>query len=655
MKSKKLLVVLTALFCCFASAFVFTSCNKGGDDACAHVLEKHESVAATCTDDGTKTYWECTKCGKYFADAKATTEITQEQTVEKATGVHTFDGGYVCTSCGEPLLAENFKENVSASVNEAFENGFAVTVDFTDTVTSENSSRTTEIRNGEIVFDFASENEVPVALSFNVVMTDVYEGEESVFSVSVKAVLQGDTVYAEAIGAEDNEGEYAYVVVPASVVEDLVQRLIDQYLGGIPGVGEMIPDEELPITPAYVSGDLKIAYAATEGIEAVFSELEVVFRALFRPEATTDGYTFNFDWSIFSALNEQLSQMTVKDLFNAIVSAASEEPVEDAYAQVTTIAVTTYVSVIENVLPMTVGQVLDAIEEQFGMTVSDVLDQAGAMLAEYTGGAITSVEQLIYIASQGKIKIDISEYLADEQLLGMKIEDLLKKVFGVEELDLPMSAQIEMMMNQIGAMRVYDLLAQVIVEMTGDNTLTATGIKTMIDAVIGELTENVKISAKTDKEGNLLTIETEVRQNGESEEQTCKVAVYFSGYTAKADYDNVAGNASAKVTKMTADNVDSEEGVVAVDELGNVTITITSSNTSEDGTVNETYVTTYTFNLANVIYGYDHADAAEEGKLMAVVVATENYVKKIGEETTYTSASSLYLLTFEFTEGKFVR
>lgn len=43
---------------------------------------KHiEAKAATKTSEGNIEYWYCEGCGKYYKDAKATQEITKEQTV----------------------------------------------------------------------------------------------------------------------------------------------------------------------------------------------------------------------------------------------------------------------------------------------------------------------------------------------------------------------------------------------------------------------------------------------------------------------------------------------------------------------------------------------------------------------------------------------
>ena len=43
-----------------------------------HQVEAVAGVAPTCTQDGSKAYWHCTGCGKYFADAACTQEITED-------------------------------------------------------------------------------------------------------------------------------------------------------------------------------------------------------------------------------------------------------------------------------------------------------------------------------------------------------------------------------------------------------------------------------------------------------------------------------------------------------------------------------------------------------------------------------------------------
>jgi ribosomal protein L37AE/L43A len=47
----------------------------------AHTLTEVDYVAPTATEDGNINYWYCSVCGKYFADAEGTKEITYEETV----------------------------------------------------------------------------------------------------------------------------------------------------------------------------------------------------------------------------------------------------------------------------------------------------------------------------------------------------------------------------------------------------------------------------------------------------------------------------------------------------------------------------------------------------------------------------------------------
>lgn len=49
-------------------------------------LKKIEGTPATCTEDGTKTYYECTKCHNYYMDEKATVPATDDKLVDKCTG-----------------------------------------------------------------------------------------------------------------------------------------------------------------------------------------------------------------------------------------------------------------------------------------------------------------------------------------------------------------------------------------------------------------------------------------------------------------------------------------------------------------------------------------------------------------------------------------
>ena len=65
-----------------------TECDYIITDALGHThtLTKVEAKAPTCTEDGNKAYYVCSGCGKLFADATGSAEITTDKTVDKATG-----------------------------------------------------------------------------------------------------------------------------------------------------------------------------------------------------------------------------------------------------------------------------------------------------------------------------------------------------------------------------------------------------------------------------------------------------------------------------------------------------------------------------------------------------------------------------------------
>lgn len=48
---------------------------------CVHIMQSTAAKAATCTENGNKAYWHCTKCDKYFLNEAGTTETTLDGTV----------------------------------------------------------------------------------------------------------------------------------------------------------------------------------------------------------------------------------------------------------------------------------------------------------------------------------------------------------------------------------------------------------------------------------------------------------------------------------------------------------------------------------------------------------------------------------------------
>ena len=73
---------ITPATCKDVSACAVCGQQYGGPDTGKHAdLQHFPAVAATTDAEGNKEYWYCGGCGKYFADAAATREITQADTV----------------------------------------------------------------------------------------------------------------------------------------------------------------------------------------------------------------------------------------------------------------------------------------------------------------------------------------------------------------------------------------------------------------------------------------------------------------------------------------------------------------------------------------------------------------------------------------------
>lgn len=54
------------------------------DFVCKHELVHHDAVEASCTEEGSIEYWECSKCHKLYSDEAGKTQIAQEDTVVAA-------------------------------------------------------------------------------------------------------------------------------------------------------------------------------------------------------------------------------------------------------------------------------------------------------------------------------------------------------------------------------------------------------------------------------------------------------------------------------------------------------------------------------------------------------------------------------------------
>lgn len=88
------LTVLAVLCCIFAVACQVTPAHT-------HDLKKTDAVAATCLTAGSKEYYTCEGCGKYFEDAAATKEIMLDDTKVAALGHDIVHHDAKAANCSE--------------------------------------------------------------------------------------------------------------------------------------------------------------------------------------------------------------------------------------------------------------------------------------------------------------------------------------------------------------------------------------------------------------------------------------------------------------------------------------------------------------------------------------------------------------------------
>ena len=81
-----------------------------------HSMTKHKEVKPTCTETGTKEYYECETCGKIFADEKGETEVTKEDLVISAPGHSLTKHEEVKATCTEKGVKEYYECSVCGKI-----------------------------------------------------------------------------------------------------------------------------------------------------------------------------------------------------------------------------------------------------------------------------------------------------------------------------------------------------------------------------------------------------------------------------------------------------------------------------------------------------------------------------------------------------------
>lgn len=102
-KGKKVLGFVACSMLFATSAIGLAAC--GGE---THDLKEYSEKAATCTEAGYKHHYECSECGKYFADAEGKTELKKEDVDLPATGHDVQKHAKTDATCTEEGYSQDY-------------------------------------------------------------------------------------------------------------------------------------------------------------------------------------------------------------------------------------------------------------------------------------------------------------------------------------------------------------------------------------------------------------------------------------------------------------------------------------------------------------------------------------------------------------------
>ena len=173
-----------------------------------HVLEKTDAVAPGCTEDGNIAYWHCTnaKCGRYFADENAETELNPEELVIPATGHEWGEVKVEWKQETDPETGETICTGVTATRVCAHDESHVETETVGETMTSEVTKPAACEERGETTYTAVFENE-----AFGV-------QKKTVENIAALGHAWGEVTYFWAEGKDSASGETVYTGVTASRV-----------------------------------------------------------------------------------------------------------------------------------------------------------------------------------------------------------------------------------------------------------------------------------------------------------------------------------------------------------------------------------------------------------------------------------------------------
>ena len=312
----------------------------------AHTLVHVDAVASTCTTQGNIEYWQCSKCGKIFSDAKGKTQIKAEDTLlaidpyahnpvpvaeVPPTCTSTGVGAHYKCACGLVVNAADGQVVTDMSVLTLAATGHYPAAGDENTVFNWTKVETEDEENTALYFD-AETGEITVGPAKTVTWTcDSVTfnctgcGETFTEPVTVESYVMTEEWIDNQLDVENTEGvayQIAYSIISDYVTEKAMnyygetgtaptQEQLDQWAYEAGNDPEVQAEMEAQITAKamelYQDMD-SVIYVATCGGESVTEGHKGETITTFTEELNATKIQLQEDWATMCAFNEYYSK-----------------------------------------------------------------------------------------------------------------------------------------------------------------------------------------------------------------------------------------------------------------------------------------------------------------------------------------------------------
>ncbi len=521
--NKKLLIALALILVVAMGAFV--ACDKkepdkGDEHTHAYTQWAHDDAqhwkVCSCgdADNATKTAHtfvdgEC-ECG--FTQAElGDWEFDQEKhwltddngAVDKTTeAAHIYGNGSSCVVCGRYSL----KAEVLSVVNTL--NSYSLVIEKL-TVPSSDQDVEISLLNAHIGLDDNGKLFAWATLSAtsDIILPIKADGTTTTINLKqgLQLVVKNETAYITGVTNSANKyNDYivdsaeGFIELPLEYVADMIlQELLDldvtyaQLVESIPAfLAELDSYSETVVAALEFIGSLGATTesAADDSDDAIPSFISVTKNA--------DGskvYSLNFD--ALRAINNILATNTVGDYLTAIFG-------ED-YA-------TDIPATIAAAFKLTIGDLVDAVEEQTGMTLDELIAVGNGIVATIMEDDTITIDALLQQAGILQEGVTLKELLSDNVVKAYTLENLLDLIQGDVEDKITsedLVADVSSVIENYSSLTIYDIIGSLMSMSDEDvNVTIGAQIGLLFGQAIDVIDEYLDVFANVDKDGVLQNV-----------------------------------------------------------------------------------------------------------------------------------------------------